>query len=388
DKTTLMIGLGFLFIVIVFCILFAIGYHFHRKNHALYEMKWKINWEHVQLKLTGSTMTFGSYKSVNTFHDSTIEPEILSTRTNETNRQVFTTVAFCRGVIVAIRKFAFSSIDLNKDNLIELKQLLSLRHTNVATFIGACVDVGKISVMMEYCPKGSLQDILQNESIELDWTFRCSLIQDIIMGMNYLHGSDIKIHGRLSSAACVVDQRFSLKLRCYGPKCFYEKEAIKKSSVNYNKLLWTAPEILRSKYWNPGTQKGDVYSFGIILQEIVDRAAPFDSHAMIADDIVHRITNVESPPFRPLLNDRYSEKLNILMTECWSEIPDDRPTFDVIIKRFKTIFRGRSNNIMDNLIRRMEQYANNLEGLVEERTKAYVEEKRKAENLLNRMLPR
>ena len=49
--------------------------------------------------------------------------------------------------------------------------------------------------------------------------------------------------------------------------------------------------------------------------------------------------------------------------------------------------RGRSNNIMDNLIRRMEQYANNLEGLVDERTKAYVEEKKKAENLLNRMLP-
>lgn len=49
--------------------------------------------------------------------------------------------------------------------------------------------------------------------------------------------------------------------------------------------------------------------------------------------------------------------------------------------------RGRSNNIMDNLIRRMEQYANNLEGLVDERTKAYMEEKKKAENLLNRMLP-
>lgn len=54
---------------------------------------------------------------------------------------------------------------------------------------------------------------------------------------------------------------------------------------------------------------------------------------------------------------------------------------------FLFLARGRSNNIMDNLIRRMEQYANNLEGLVEERTKAYVEEKKKAENLLNRMLP-
>ena len=42
---------------------------------------------------------------------------------------------------------------------------------------------------------------------------------------------------------------------------------------------------------------------------------------------------------------------------------------------------------MDNLMRRMEQYANNLESLVEERTKAYMDEKQKAEELLYRMLP-
>ena len=42
---------------------------------------------------------------------------------------------------------------------------------------------------------------------------------------------------------------------------------------------------------------------------------------------------------------------------------------------------------MDNLMKRMEQYANNLESLVEERTKAYMEEKKRAEELLYRMLP-
>ena len=43
---------------------------------------------------------------------------------------------------------------------------------------------------------------------------------------------------------------------------------------------------------------------------------------------------------------------------------------------------------MDNLLSRMEQYANNLEGLVEDRTASYLEEKKKAENLLHRLLPR
>lgn len=50
-------------------------------------------------------------------------------------------------------------------------------------------------------------------------------------------------------------------------------------------------------------------------------------------------------------------------------------------------YRGYGSNILDNLLSRMEQYANNLEELVEERTQAYHEEKRKAEALLYQILP-
>ena len=49
---------------------------------------------------------------------------------------------------------------------------------------------------------------------------------------------------------------------------------------------------------------------------------------------------------------------------------------------------GDSGNILDNLLSRMEQYANNLEALVEERTANYLEQKKRAEDLLYNMLPR
>lgn len=54
-------------------------------------------------------------------------------------------------------------------------------------------------------------------------------------------------------------------------------------------------------------------------------------------------------------------------------------------------FKFRSNetsNVVDNLLKRMEQYANNLEGLVEERTQEYLAEKQKVEDLLHQLLPR
>ena len=56
---------------------------------------------------------------------------------------------------------------------------------------------------------------------------------------------------------------------------------------------------------------------------------------------------------------------------------------------FLLIFReNESSNILDNLLSRMELYANNLEALVEERTSDYLEEKRKCEELLYELLPK
>lgn len=62
-------------------------------------------------------------------------------------------------------------------------------------------------------------------------------------------------------------------------------------------------------------------------------------------------------------------------------------TLSACICPIMCLFRGYGSNILDNLLSRMEQYANNLEELVEERTQAYHEEKRKAEALLYQILP-
>lgn len=78
--------------------------------------------------------------------------------------------------------------------------------------------------------------------------------------------------------------------------------------------------------------------FDIILNISELKVWYHDLYHLIVD-VVHKVKSGGRPPFRPEINDNYSESLNLLMTECWSENPDNRPTFDVIVKRFKTIFR-------------------------------------------------
>ena len=98
------------------------------------------------------------------------------------------------------------------------------------------------------------------------------------------------------------------------------------------------------------------------------------------------------------------EELGLLMSQCWAEDPKDRPEISSIrhvnmslkvrfnlinIRRvLRSINKEKSGNIMDNLLNRMEQYANNLESLVEERTQNYLDEKKRCETLLYELLPK
>ncbi|KAK7922223.1 hypothetical protein WMY93_009125 [Mugilogobius chulae] len=60
------------------------------------------------------------------------------------------------------------------------------------------------------------KDLMESDSITLDWMFRYSLINDIVKGMSFLHSSVIVSHGNLKSSNCVVDSRFVLKITDYG----------------------------------------------------------------------------------------------------------------------------------------------------------------------------
>ena len=68
-----------------------------------------------------------------------------------------------------------------------------------------------IAIISEYCPKGSLTDVLQNDEIPLNWNFRFSFAGDIARGMAYMHSHCLS-HGRLTSSNCVIDDRWVTKV--------------------------------------------------------------------------------------------------------------------------------------------------------------------------------
>lgn len=135
----------------------------------------------------------------------------------------------------------------------------------------------------------------------------------------------------------------------------------------FSEKLWTAPELLSG---NPlpttGMQKADVYSFGIILQEIALRSGPFylegldlspkgesqstihsllylggpilHPNSLSPSEIVQKVRNGQRPYFRPSIDrTQLNEELVLLMERCWAQDPAERPDFGQIkgfIRRF------------------------------------------------------
>ncbi|XP_075448782.1 retinal guanylyl cyclase 2-like isoform X2 [Ascaphus truei] len=268
-----------------------------------------------------------------------------------------------------------------------LRKMKDLRNENVNPLVGFFSDCGIFAIVTEHCSRGSLEDLLRKEDVKLDWMFKSSLILDLIKGMRYLHHRDFS-HGHLKSRNCVVDGRFVLKITDYGYNEIRENQKCPRSPCTPEELFWTAPELLRDQALSRrGTFKGDVYSFAIILQEVVVRGPPYCMSGLPAKEIIRKV--MKPPPLcRPTVApDQAPYECIQLMKQCWSELAERRPTFDEIFDQFKTINKGKKTNIIDSMLRMLEQYSSNLEDLIRERTEELEIEKQKTEKLLSQMLP-
>ncbi|KAH8023140.1 hypothetical protein HPB51_011254 [Rhipicephalus microplus] len=111
---------------------------------------------------------------------------------------------------------------------------------------------------------------------------------------------------------------------------------------------------------------------------------------MSPKEIVEQVICESKPLFRPVFDEiDCPDEVCQLISKCWAGDPNERPDFQALKPLIRKLNKeSESGNILDNLLSRMEQYANNLESLVEERTADYLEEKRKAEDLLYQLLPK
>ncbi|GLV44985.1 Guanylyl cyclase at 32E [Carabus blaptoides fortunei] len=371
-------------------------------KHYRYEQKlacllWKIEMKDITIIPTETAESTTRNKSMiqvcrHSVYQAPVSGSLADTMTDLSTKRAYTRIGMYKGNIVAIKQIYKRSIDLTRSIRKELKQIREVRHENLIPFIGACVEHGNLVILTAYCARGSLEDVLANEDLHLDNMFVSSLVTDILKGMIYLHDSVIISHGNLRSSNCLIDSRWVLQITDFGLHEFKaNSEDPEFESRELRRCLWRAPELLR-QHIPParGTQKGDVYSFAIVLYEIIGRAGPWGHMELSDTEIVDQVRSTNrTVPLRPPLSELGApDYVTKCMKSCWDEDPDQRPDIRFVRVKLKEMQAGLKPNIFDNMLAIMEKYAYNLEGLVQERTNQLSEEKKKTDALLHRMLPK
>jgi len=205
----------------------------------------------------------------------------------------------------------------------EINIMKKLHHPNVVLFIGLCNVPPNLAIVTELLT-GSMWNLLHDKGVVLDGKLELKLILDTAKGMNYLHlFKPPVLHRDLKSPNLLVDSHFNVKIADFG------LARIKASLMtgNLGTCQYMAPEVIQSKNY---TEKADVYSFGLVMWEVLTRQVPYQGMQpmQIAFGVCQQNLRPPLPPQAP-------QQLVSVMVQCWAQDPAQRPSFADVLNSLK-----------------------------------------------------
>ncbi|WJX29387.1 mitogen-activated protein kinase kinase kinase [Trifolium repens] len=216
----------------------------------------------------------------------------------------------------------------------EAIKLADLHHPNVVAFYGVVLDGpgGSVATVTEYMANGSLRNAFQKNGRNVDKRKRLMIAMDVAFGMEYLHGKNI-VHFDLKSDNLLVNLRDPHRPICKVGDLGLSKvkcQTLISGGVR-GTLPWMAPELLNGSS-SLVSEKVDVFSFGIVMWELLTGEEPYaDLHyGAIIGGIVNNT-------LRPLVPESCDPEWRVLMERCWSSEPSERPSFTEIANDLRSM---------------------------------------------------
>lgn len=241
-----------------------------------------------------------------------------------------------QGRLVAVKRLFASRLDDEATRRMrkEAAILFDLQHPNIVKLIGLSIWDGNLALVMELVPGSNLRKTLSGGR-KLGWTERIRLLRDAALGIDYLHSRDV-IHRDIKSSNLLVDsENNSVKVADFGFATIKHENA---TMTRCGTPAWTAPEVLdpsrlalvaagddaRPTY----TEKADVYSFGIVMWEVLTGKEPY---AYGGHNLMRIVEDVVFNHKRPAIPSDCPPDFSSLMQRCWHRKPRKRPRMGEVV---------------------------------------------------------
>lgn len=237
---------------------------------------------------------------------------------------------------VAIKKQKSNENPSIKEFYRELNAFINLRHPNLVIFMGVCLET-PLCLLIEYCAGGDLFTYLhKRKNLFITWEQKLIILKEITKGMLYLHSNSF-IHRDLKSLNVLLynevnkdSDKLVIKITDFGLTREFKDGDFMTGQLGT--CHWMAPEVLSSSAYST---KADVYSFGIVMFEVITRETPYKgkSHEEIRTQILHNGLR----PDLDLVPPQCPQTLKSLMKLCWDGSCEKRPGFNDVLDILESV---------------------------------------------------
>ncbi|MBA0706476.1 hypothetical protein Golax_018582 [Gossypium laxum] len=229
-------------------------------------------------------------------------------------------------VAIKVLKPERLNTDLQKEFAQEVFIMRKVRHKNVVQFLGACTQPPNLCIITEFMSGGSVYDYLHKQKGVFRLPSLLKVAIDVSKGMNYLHQNNI-IHRDLKAANLLMDENEVVKVADFGVARVKSQSGV--MTAETGTYRWMAPEVIEHK---PYDHKADVFSFGIVLWELLTGKLPYEYLTPLQAAV-----GVVQKNLRPTIPKHTNPKLAELLERCWQQDPALRPDFSEIIEILQQI---------------------------------------------------
>ena len=225
-----------------------------------------------------------------------------------------------------------------------------LRHPNLVQFLGIYYPNKSVAfpwLIMEKLHT-SLTSLLKRYSQEdISFARKISILQDVSLGIQYLHSKDI-VHRDISSNNILVTKDLVAKLSDFGVAKIINPQQAKTHTQTPGTLIFMPPEStsVKPQYDKPL----DIFSFGCVTIHIVSHEWPIpDDQVIQVTQNLKALSEIERR-MKYLRNVKVITPMKMLIGNCLENKPDQRPTIGAVVQRLQSIVKEQSLSVYDNVI--------------------------------------